>query len=83
MRQFRAALEQEPDLKAATLFAGLSELDLGEPKSALAYLQRAEKLDPGQPAPLLGLGRAYLALREYQRANERYAQAAALSMQFG
>jgi tetratricopeptide (TPR) repeat protein len=78
MQQFQIALRQDPQMKGANLFAGLSELDLGRPSAALPYLQRAEKLDPNQPAPLLALGRTYLALRDYQRANEKYAQAAAL-----
>jgi tetratricopeptide (TPR) repeat protein len=78
MKQFDIALRQDPQMKSANLFAGLSELDLGHPSAALPYLQRAEKLDPNQPAPLLGLGRTYLALRQYPRANEKYTQAAAL-----
>jgi len=78
MQQFHIALRQDPQMKSANLFAGLSELDLGRPSAALPYLKRAEELDPNQPAPLLALGRTYLALRDYQRANEKYAQAAAL-----
>ncbi len=78
LEQFRVALRQKPDLAAANLFAGLSEFDLGDTKAALPYLNRAEQLDPDRPAPLLALGKLYLALRNYSRANELYARAAAL-----
>jgi tetratricopeptide (TPR) repeat protein len=78
LEQFRIALRRNPDLAGANLFAGLAELDLGESRAALAYLQRAEKLDPARPAPLLATAKAYVALREYGLANERYTKAAAL-----
>lgn len=78
LEQFRIALRQNPALAGANLFAGLSELDLGEAKSALPYLKKAEELDPERPAPLLALGKAYVALRDYGRANQVYAKATAL-----
>ncbi len=78
MEQFRIALRQNTGLTGANLFAGLAELDLGEPKLALPYLKRAQDSDPRQPAPLLGMGKAYVALRDYAAANESYSQAVAL-----
>jgi Tfp pilus assembly protein PilF len=78
LEQFRIALRQDPTLASANLFAGLSEIELGEPKSALPYLKKAAELDPGRPAPLLALGKAYVALRDYGRANELYAKATSL-----
>jgi tetratricopeptide (TPR) repeat protein len=78
VKQFQLALGENPDLTSANLFAGLSELDLGEPGSALPYLKKAQQLDSTRPAPLLALGKVYVALSDYHRANEAYAKAAAL-----
>src|SRR5581483_4030038 len=78
MEQFRLALRSNPDLAGANLFAGLSEFDLGELENALVYLKKAEELDPGKPAPLLALGKLYVAERDYSRANALYAKAANL-----
>jgi tetratricopeptide (TPR) repeat protein len=81
LEQFRLALRQKPNLAAANLFAGVSEFDLGELKTALPYLAKAQQLDPDRPAPLLALGEVYVGLRDYGRANELYAQATALDPQ--
>ncbi len=79
MDQFRIALRQKPTLASANLFAGLAEVDLGAPKEALPLLKKARQLDPGSPAPLLGLGRTYLALRDYGLANDSYFKATQLN----
>ncbi|MBV8707726.1 MAG: tetratricopeptide repeat protein, partial [Acidobacteriaceae bacterium] len=76
IEQFRIALQQNPALIGANLFAGITELDLGEPKQALPYLKRAQGSDPQHAAPLLALGKAYVALRDYRLANESYSKAA-------
>jgi tetratricopeptide (TPR) repeat protein len=81
LEQFRLALRQKPDLASANLFAGVSEFDLGELKTALPYLTKAQQLDPERPAPLLALGEVYVGLREYGRANELYTKAVALDAQ--
>jgi Tfp pilus assembly protein PilF len=78
MDQFRVALRENAHLAGANLFAGVTELDLGDPTLALSYLKRAEELDPSQPAPLLEMGKAYVALRNYGLANKSYSKAAAL-----
>src|SRR3984957_9677761 len=65
MSHFKIALRQKPTLASANLFAGLTEVDLGAPKEALPLLKKAQQLDPGSAAPLLGLGKAYVALRDY------------------
>ncbi len=78
LSQFQIALRRQPSLAAANLFAGLSEFDLGHAKTALLYLLTARKLDPARPAPLLALGKTYVALRDYRRANQLYAQAVAM-----
>ncbi|MFZ0589095.1 MAG: tetratricopeptide repeat protein [Bryobacteraceae bacterium] len=78
LEQFRIALTRNPALASANLFAGLSEVELGDPKSALSYLKKAEELDPARPAPLLALGKAYVALRDYGQANGAYTKATTL-----
>jgi tetratricopeptide (TPR) repeat protein len=78
LEQFRIALRQEPDLPAPNLFAGIAEFELGEFNAALPYLNKAQQLDPGRPAPLLALAKVYVALRDYQRANELYEKAVTL-----
>jgi len=78
MEQFQIALHQKPTLAGANLFAGLTKLDLGEPKLAMSYLKRAQESDPGQAAPLLALGKAHVMLREYGLAHESYAKAATI-----
>lgn len=78
MEQFRVALRRDPVLAGANLFAGLSEFDLGEFENALPYLKKAQELDPTRPAPLLALGKLYVARRDYGQANSLYAKAADL-----
>jgi tetratricopeptide (TPR) repeat protein len=78
LEQLRIAIRRRPDMAAAQLFTGLTEIDIGEAKAALPYLKRAQELDAKGPAPLLALGKAYVALRQYPAANESYARAAAL-----
>ncbi len=78
MAQFRVALRKNPQLAGANLFAGVSEFELGELEAALPYLKKAEELDPTGPAPLLALGKIYVAQRKYARAKEVYAKATSL-----
>jgi predicted Zn-dependent protease len=78
LEQFRIALRQQPDLPAPNLFAGIAEFELGEFNAALPYLNKAQQLDPGRPAPLLALAKVYVALRDYRRANELYEKAVTL-----
>ena len=79
IEQFRIALRQKPALAGANLFGGLTEVDLGQPGEALPLLEKARQLDPTSPAPLLALGKAYVALRDYARARDNYARAAQLN----
>ena len=75
MGQFQVALKRNPALNSANFFGGLTAFDLGEYKAALDYLKRAQALDPERPTPLLALGKTYVALREFQLANECYQKA--------
>jgi predicted Zn-dependent protease len=81
LEQFQVALREKPEMASANLFAGISEFELGQPKAALPYLVKAQQLDPGRPAPVLALGKLYVGLRDYARANELYAKAVALDSQ--
>jgi Tfp pilus assembly protein PilF len=76
--QLRIALRENQQLASANLFGGLAEIALGQPKASLPYLNRARELDPGSPAPLVALGKAYTALRQYSPANASYVKAAAI-----
>lgn len=78
LEQLKIALARKLKLTSANLFAGLSELDLGEPRLALPYLQRAQDADGRQPAPPLAIARAHVALRQYELANKNYRKAADL-----
>lgn len=77
--QFRVALHSQPQLPAANLFAGLAEFDLGHPQAALPFLVKARQLDPARPAPLLALGKVYVALHRYDQASEVFSKAASLN----
>jgi len=76
--QFQIALRQSPSLAGANLFAGMSELELGDAKAALFYLQRAQQQDPARPGPLVALGKAYVATRNYAAARDVYSRATTL-----
>ena len=56
----------------------LTEIAIGQPKAALVHLNRAREQDSRSAAPLIGLGKAYTALRQYREANENYTKAAAI-----
>jgi tetratricopeptide (TPR) repeat protein len=75
LEQFRLALRQKPDLTAANLFAGVALVELDRAGEALRYLDRARSLDGAGAAPLVALGKAYVALRDFAKANAAYAEA--------
>jgi tetratricopeptide (TPR) repeat protein len=75
VEQFRIALRANSNLVAANLFNGLAEVDLGQAKQAIPYLERASQLDEARPEPELALGKAYVALREFKNANQAYREA--------
>ena len=75
LQQLKMAIRKSPSLAGANLFAGLCELDLNAPSAAVPYLRQAQQADPDHPAPLLALGKAYVATRDYQAANEAYSKA--------
>ena len=75
LEQFRLALHTKPDLTAANLLAGVTLIDLDRAAEALPYLQRARSLDGAGAAPLVAMGKAYVALRDFANANAAYAEA--------
>lgn len=79
VEQFTMALREKPALISANLFAGLAYIDLGEAQRALPLLEKARHLDPQSPAPLLALGKALVALRDFSRSNDNYRKAAQLN----
>jgi tetratricopeptide (TPR) repeat protein len=68
----QAALQHEPGSIPASLFAGLSLLDLNRPREALPLLNRARAGDSKGPLPSLGLAKAHLSLGDVRRANDHY-----------
>ena len=46
--------------------------------AALAFLEKASRLGPNDPTPLLALGKVYVATRDFKRANDSYAKAVRL-----
>lgn len=76
LQTLRLALELQPDLAGANLFAGLSLLALDRAGEAVPYLERAHQKDPTAALPLVGLGRAQMAPKEYRDANEYFEAAA-------
>ncbi len=73
--QFRKALALKPAMAGTNLFAGEAEFDSGHPREALAFLQKAHALAPGDPTPLLVLAKAQVALRDFAEANQNYTKA--------
>jgi tetratricopeptide (TPR) repeat protein len=74
----RSALSRNPDLVAANLFTGLALSRLNRWKEALPYLESAHRREKSSIVPVLGLAKAYLALRDYEHANQSYSDAAKL-----
>jgi tetratricopeptide (TPR) repeat protein len=73
------ALKGNPSLAGPNVIAGLSLYRLRQWKEALPYLERAHRQDPREVAPLIALGGAYVALRDYTRSNTAYLEASRLA----
>jgi tetratricopeptide (TPR) repeat protein len=72
VKEFAAALSQSPDSGPASLFYGLSLLNLQRPKEALPYLERASRARPDDPMVLSALARANVACNRISSANEMF-----------
>lgn len=79
----RAAFEQlvniAPNSWEAEVFLGDVARQHGELVTAIAQYQKAADQQPGNPAPLLGLGTAYWELGEFERASSYLQQTLALN----
>jgi tetratricopeptide (TPR) repeat protein len=78
LESFHKALGLNPSLYVPNLFLGLDLLQLNRPREATTYLLAAEKLNPGDPQPVLALGRAFHKLWEPDKSREWYQRATAL-----
>ena len=81
LQELQIALTKNPGSEPANLFGGLSLLSLERPKTAVPYLERAHRLQPGDIAPVLALARAELAANDLVRARDLYSEASHLDSQ--
>ncbi|MCU1293460.1 MAG: tetratricopeptide repeat protein [Bryobacterales bacterium] len=65
---FEQFINLAPDSWQAAVFLGDVERQHGKPTEALAQYQKAADAQPGNPAPLLGLGTAYWEMGDFDRA---------------
>lgn len=72
LQHFAVALSKSFDSAPASLFYGLSLLNLQRPKEALAYLEKAKRTSPSDPMVLGALARANVACDRIASANETY-----------
>jgi tetratricopeptide (TPR) repeat protein len=75
LQQFRIALATQPNSAPGNLFAGLSLLNAGHPQESLAYLQKAHRIQPEDPTPLLALARAEVACNHFAQSRAFYEEA--------
>lgn len=76
VQSLRRALALNPNLAAANLFQGLSLVRMGRANESISFLMKAYRADSQGILPVLGLARAYVALRDYGRASNFYHNAA-------
>ncbi len=72
LREFQAALAEDPHSVPANLFCGLSLMSLQEPKRALRFLENAHRAQPRDTVSLLALARAQVASNEISEAHASY-----------
>jgi tetratricopeptide (TPR) repeat protein len=76
---FERLVSVAPDSWEAAVFLGDVDRQHGQLVSAIAHYQKAADQQPGNPAPLLGLGTAYWELGELDRASAYLHQTLALN----
>jgi len=77
--EFRIALEENPKLFVPSFFLGLDLLQVGKPKEAIFYLERAHDLNPHDANVVLSLGQAYTKLGDLLKARTSYNEAVRLN----
>ena len=75
LASYRAILDLVPEQPVALNLLGTGLLQLGDPAQALAYLQRAARLQRDNAGLLSNLGHAYLAMGRYPDAAEAFRKA--------
>src|SRR4051812_1790276 len=71
-QEFGDALSKSPESAPATLFYGLSLLNLQRPKEALSYLEKADRAHPDDVVVLSALARANVACNRISSANKMF-----------
>jgi tetratricopeptide (TPR) repeat protein len=64
--------ESHPELKSASLVAGMSAIQCNRPKDALAPLRQLRQTDPGNRDGVLALASAYVGLKDFNEAAKIY-----------
>ena len=75
---FHKALELSPKMSEAYHRLALVLLSQGKPQEAITALERQLELSPGPSEPWFHLGKAYLLLKDYAKAKERFERAIAI-----
>ncbi|MGI0133851.1 MAG: tetratricopeptide repeat protein, partial [Candidatus Micrarchaeaceae archaeon] len=78
LKELHVALSRNPKLVAANLFTGRALLRSDRPRKALGFLHKAEEEQPSASAPLLALGRTYIALHDLSQALNVYRKATSI-----
>ncbi len=81
LRDFHAALQEQPRLFVPNLFMGLDLAQTGKPREAVSYLETAHELRPKDPNAVLGLAGAYKASGDLLKARKFYEEAVRLNPQ--
>jgi tetratricopeptide (TPR) repeat protein len=72
---FQTALSKNSKLYVPNLFLGLNRLRLRQPRAALPYLKIAVSLNHEDEQAVMGLGRAYSGIRDYENAAQQFERA--------
>lgn len=72
---FQTALEKNSKLYVPNLFLGLNRLGQRQPRAALPYLKTATSLNSEDEQAVMGLGRAYAGIRDYEHAAQQFERA--------
>lgn len=72
---FEQAIELNPQMTKAHVYAGTTSYKLREIRKAIYHLENARVLNPQSPEILLHLGRANIELMEYKQAEQNFKEA--------
>lgn len=78
---FKTALAKNAKLYVPNLFLGLNDLRVRQPRAALPFLKAAVSLNPQDEQAVMGLGRAYAGVRDYDNAAAQFERARQLNPQ--